>query len=101
MREEGSAVVKKFDGEFPERWAEEVFNYLSINKKEFPEAYKHFERPEFTREYYELLCDNARSPHLWYWDENEGWKLRSNVFDKSSGFIQDHTAGNWEGNKVR
>ena len=29
---------KRFDGEFPERFAEEIFRYLSIPEKEFPEA---------------------------------------------------------------
>ncbi len=101
LREEGTALVKKFDGEFPERWAEEVFNYLSINEKEFPEAFKHFERPNFNREYYELLCDNARSPHLWYWDEIKGWNLRSTVFDNENIIEQNQNAANWEGNKVR
>ena len=37
-REEGVALVKRFDGEFPERFAEEIFAYLSIPEKEFPVA---------------------------------------------------------------
>ena len=37
-REEGVALVKRFDGEFPERFAEEIFRYLSIPEKEFPVA---------------------------------------------------------------
>ena len=39
-REEGVALVKRFDGEFPERFAEEIFAYLSIPEKEFPVASK-------------------------------------------------------------
>ena len=35
-REEGVALVKRFDGEFPERFAEEIFRYLSIPANEFP-----------------------------------------------------------------
>ena len=34
-----------YDGEFPERWAKEIFEYLSINKEQFPKAYKLFESP--------------------------------------------------------
>ena len=30
--------MKRFDGEFPERFAEEIFRYLSIPAKEFPQA---------------------------------------------------------------
>ena len=35
-REEGVALVKRFDGEFPERFAEEIFRYLSIDDACFP-----------------------------------------------------------------
>ena len=37
-RDEGVALVKRFDGEFPERFADEIFRYLSIPEKEFPQA---------------------------------------------------------------
>jgi len=74
-REEGVALVSRFDHEFPERFADEIFNYLSIPEKEFPEASKMFEQPILTREYYMDLTDSFRSPHLWKWvDDN--WKLR-------------------------
>ncbi len=74
-REEGVALVNRFDHEFPERFADEIFNYLSIPEKEFPEASKMFEEPIVTREYYMDLTDSFRSPHLWKWiDDN--WKLR-------------------------
>ena len=32
-REEGVALVNRFDGEFPERFAEEIFAYLSISRE--------------------------------------------------------------------
>ena len=32
-RDEGVALVKKFDGELPTRFLNELFEYLSINKK--------------------------------------------------------------------
>ncbi len=75
-RDEGIALVKRFDHEFPERFADEIFNYLSIHEKEFPEASKMFEQPILTREYYTNLTDSFRSPHLWKW-EDDAWKLRN------------------------
>lgn len=75
-REEGIALVKRFDHEFPKRFADEIFNYLSIHEKEFPEASKMFEQPILTREYYTNLTDSFRSPHLWKW-EDDAWKLRN------------------------
>jgi N-acetyl sugar amidotransferase len=78
-REEGVALVKKFDGEFPERFADEIFKYLSIPEKEFPVASKMFEQPIMDRDYYKSLSDQFRSPHLWKY-ENGVWKLRHTVF---------------------
>jgi len=78
-RDEGVALVKKFDGEFPERFAEEIFRYLSIPEKEFPVASKMFEQPIMDRDYFMALADQFRSPHLWNF-ENGAWKLRYTVF---------------------
>jgi len=78
-RDEGIALVKKFDGEFPDRFADEVFKYLSINKKEFPEAHEMFETPIMTKESFLNLCDNFRSPHLWEKRNNE-WVLKHTIF---------------------
>jgi N-acetyl sugar amidotransferase len=78
-REEGVALVKRFDHEFPERFADEIFRYLSIPANEFPMASKMFEQPVFTRDYYRRLADNFRSPHLWNW-EGDQWKQRHSVW---------------------
>lgn len=78
-REEGVALVKRFDHEFPERFAEELFRYLSVPEQEFPAASKMFENPMMDREYFRLLTDQFRSPHLWYWENGE-WKLRHAVW---------------------
>ncbi len=78
-RDEGVRLVRKFDGEFPERFAEEIFRYLSIPEKEFPVASKMFEQPIMDRDYFETLTDRFRSPHLWM-RENGVWKLRKTVF---------------------
>ena len=79
-REEGVALVRRYDGEFPERFAEEIFRYLSIPAKEFPQASKMFEQPLMDREYFMKLADTFRSPHLWK-RKNGQWKLRHTVFD--------------------
>jgi len=77
-RDEGVALVKRFDHEFPERFADEIFHYLSIPANEFPVASKMFEQPTFTRDYYRRLTDTFRSPHLWNW-QGDQWKLRHQV----------------------
>lgn len=80
-REEGVALVKKFDGEFPERFVKEIFEYLSIPEKEYPIASKMFEQPIMDRDYFEHLTDRFRSPHLWKY-ENGSWKLRHAVYNE-------------------
>jgi len=60
-REEGVALVRKFDGEFPEKYFDEVMDYLEIKRERFME-----------------LCDKFRSPHLWAKVDGE-WKLRHQV----------------------
>ena len=74
-KEEGVALVKRFDHEYPERFVEEMFRYLSLHEHEFPEASKMFENPIMDREYFRLLTDQFRSPHLWC-QENSQWRLR-------------------------
>jgi N-acetyl sugar amidotransferase len=83
-REEGVALVKRFDSEFPERFAEEIFRYLSIDKREFPIASTQFEQPIMDRAYFLALADRFRSPHLWTRDGAE-WRLRHNVWDTPAG----------------
>jgi N-acetyl sugar amidotransferase len=61
-REEGVALVKRFDGEFPDRYFEDVMNYIEMQPQQFYD-----------------LCDKFRSPHLWGKDANGEWKLRHNV----------------------
>ena len=78
-REEGVALVRKYDLEFPSRFAEEMFSYLSLDPKEFPIASKMFEEPRMSREYFERLTNQFRSPHIWEFKENT-WKLRHAVW---------------------
>lgn len=78
-RDEAVALIKRFDGEFPERFADECFRYMSIPPKEFPIASKMFEQPIMDREYFDSLANRFRSPHLWMNDAKQ-WKLRKTVF---------------------
>jgi N-acetyl sugar amidotransferase len=78
-REEGVALVKRFDGEFPERFADEIFHYLSMPSKDYPQASKMFEQPIVDREYFMRLADTFRSPHLWKFEDGE-WRLRHAVW---------------------
>ncbi len=60
-REEGELLVKKFDGEFPDRYFGEIMDYIGMTPERF-----------FT------LCNQARSSHLWAKSNGE-WKLRHTV----------------------
>ena len=79
-REEGLALVEKFDHEYPERFASEIFSYISLPEKEFPEASKMFEQPIMDDKYFKKLTDTFRSPHIW--ENKDGvWKLRTTLRD--------------------
>ena len=60
-REEGQALVKRFDGEFPDRYFAEIMDFIGIKPERFNE-----------------LCHDFRSPHLWE-KGNDGFKLRHTV----------------------
>ncbi len=60
-REEGQMLVKRFDGEFPDKYFSEIMQYLEMNEDSFHE-----------------LCDKFRPEHLWK-KVNGDWKLRHTV----------------------
>ena len=78
-RDEGLSLVRRFDGEFPERFADELFEYLSLPPEQFPEAACMFEQPIMDRAYFLKLAERFRSPHLWQWRDGE-WRLRHSVW---------------------
>jgi N-acetyl sugar amidotransferase len=82
-RDEGVALVRRFDGEFPERFADEIFRYLSVPAGEFPQASRMFEQPVMDRAYFMHLADTFRSPHLWRF-ENGAWSPRHQVTSVAS-----------------
>lgn len=61
-REEGQTLVKRFDGEFPNRYFNEIMDYIDIKPDDFHE-----------------ICNKFRSPHLWGKDYAGNWKLRHTV----------------------
>ncbi len=74
-REEGVALVSRFDGEYPERFEPELMDYLSLPAEEFPLAAAAFEQPVMDRGYFMDLADRFRPPHLWM-RRNGEWTLR-------------------------
>lgn len=81
-REEGVALVKRFDGEWPARFADELMAYLSIDPKQHPVAFKRFAEPAMTVERFLRLADRFRSPHLWQRQDGE-WKPRHTVWQEA------------------
>ncbi len=74
-REEGVALVHRFDGEWPARYATELMAYLSIDERSFPIARKAFVHPDLNVPLFIEHADAFRSPHLWAVGA-EGWRLR-------------------------
>ena len=64
-REEGVALVRRFDGEFPDKYFNEIMEYIEMDP-----------------EYFMQLADKFRSPHLWKKSDNK-WELRFPVWDIS------------------
>ena len=62
-REEGIALVKKYDGEFPNKYYKKFLEYCSISEETF-----------------EKIIDSWRSDHIWYKDNNNNWKLKNPIW---------------------
>jgi len=62
-KDEGLALIDKFDGEYPSRYENEFYNYISMNKEEF-----------FN------LCDKFRPNHIWKKNSNR-WELKKSASD--------------------
>jgi hypothetical protein len=61
-RDEGVALVRRFDDEFPAKYFHEFLEYTGISERRF-----------------RACVDAGRSPHLWKKDGGE-WKLRHAVW---------------------
>ena len=64
-REEAQALVKRFDGEFPQKYYEQFLKYAGITNDEFQE-----------------LVDSWRSEHIWRKTGN-GWELKHTVWEEN------------------
>lgn len=62
-RDEGVALVRRYDSEFPEKYFKTFLEYCDITEEEF-----------------HAVIDSWRSPHLWE-KESDEWKLKFTVFD--------------------
>ena len=62
-RDEGVALVKRFDGEFPDIYFKEVMDYIEMDPDHFIQ-----------------LCDEARPPHLWGKNSQNEWQLKHTVW---------------------
>jgi hypothetical protein len=60
-RDEGIALVRRFDGEFPMQYFQEVMDWIGMKPDEFHD-----------------LCNRFRSPHLWKLENGE-WALKHQV----------------------
>jgi N-acetyl sugar amidotransferase len=77
-REEGVALVQKFDGEYPDRFESETFKYLSLDHVEMKIDPMALGQVKMDREYFSSLSDSFRSPHLWQ-KNGDAWSLRHQV----------------------
>jgi N-acetyl sugar amidotransferase len=67
-REEGIALVKKYDGEFPRKYLQKFLEYVQISEEEFF-----------------AVIDSWRSEHLWE-NQNGVWKLKHTVYEGEGGY---------------
>jgi hypothetical protein len=63
-REEGIALVRRYDGELPQKYYQEFLDYCGITDEEF-----------------QSICDSWRAEHLWRKGHN-GWELRHAVWQE-------------------
>jgi N-acetyl sugar amidotransferase len=64
-RDEGIALIKRFDGEFPEQYIKDCCNYMDISLQEYHSSIERF-----------------RSPHLWEKMFGE-WKLKQPIWKEN------------------
>ena len=61
-REEALSLCKKYDGEFPSNWLDDVLNYLDLAEDEF---YK--------------IIDQHRNDEIWIKNNKNEWKLKWSI----------------------
>lgn len=68
-RDEGIALVKKYDGEFPAKYYDEFLDYISV--------FGNIDNQKF-----ETMMDDFRSPHIWT-HAKDGWHLRNPIWQSA------------------
>jgi N-acetyl sugar amidotransferase len=63
-RDEGIALIKRFDGEFPEQYIQDCCDYMDISLQDYHDTIEKF-----------------RSPHLWE-KESGIWKLKNPIWEE-------------------
>ncbi len=66
-RDEGIALVRRYDGEFPKKYLDEFLEYTELNSEEF-----------------NLIIDSWRSDHLWDKNKNGEWFLKNPIWEVKS-----------------
>jgi N-acetyl sugar amidotransferase len=69
-RDEGVALVKRYDGELPEKYFEEFLDYCKITRHEF-----------------DSIIDSWRSDHIWR-KTASGWELRFPIWQKDAVAVE-------------
>lgn len=62
-RDEGISLIKKYDGEFPKKYFDEILDYLSLSNDQFWKTINKF-----------------RSKHLWI-KKGKNWELKNKIYD--------------------
>ena len=62
-REEGIALIKKYDGEFPKKYYKEFLDYCSISDETFTQ-----------------IINSWRSEHIWFQDDKKNWHLKNPIW---------------------
>lgn len=65
-RDEGIALIRRYDGEFPEKYYQEFLDYCGISDSQFQE-----------------IVDSWRSDHIWRKSHN-GWELKCPIWEEES-----------------
>ncbi len=77
-RSVGITLVHKFDGEWPTRFENDLFEYLSIDKRFLKHLREKFKESEMNKGRFLEIANSFRSNPLWKFDGN-AWNLKFRV----------------------
>jgi N-acetyl sugar amidotransferase len=64
-RDEGIALIRRYDGEYPRQYLDACLRYMDLSEEQFHE-----------------VIEEARTPHLWR-QTSDGWQLRQPIWEDS------------------